>query len=278
MRKNLWKELRGCLCRSRIVVDKVYNMNQVIIDVNLKNISHYPPTCFQNPDNYGYKTKLEWLKKRFSEGLKIKLLYFENDKKCHGYIEYIPGEYAWRAVNAKGYLFIHCIWIYPNNIKYKGLGSLLINECIKDAMEQKKNGVAIVTGKVSFMAEKDLFIKNKFDVVEECGPFTLLAKSFKKSLLPELIRTENQLKKYDGLNIVYSNQCPWVSKFILDVGEIIKKKNLSMKITEIKTAKQAQKSPSIYSVFNLIYNGRILADHYISTTRFLNIINKELKI
>jgi hypothetical protein len=253
-------------------------MNTKIVDVNLENISLYPPACFQNPDNEGYKTKLKWLKKRISEGLKIKLLYLENDKKCHGYIEYIPGEYAWRAVDAKGYLFIHCIWIYPNNIKHKGLGSLLINECVKDAMEQKKNGVAVVTGEVSFLAEKDLFIKNKFNVVEESGHFTLLAKSFKNGFMPKLMKTENHLKKYNGLNIIYSNQCPWVSKFILDVDEIIKKKNLSLKITEIKTAKQAQKAPSIYSVFNLVYNGKILADHYISTTRFLNIINKELKV
>jgi hypothetical protein len=48
-------------------------------------------------------------------------------------------------------------------------------------------------------------------------------------------------------------------------------------IIEIKTAKQAQKAPSLYGIFNLIYNGKLLSDRYISTTRFLNIINKEIK-
>jgi hypothetical protein len=253
-------------------------MNIKIIDVNLDNISLYTPTCFQNPDNEGYKIKLEWLKKRFSEGLKIKLLYIENDKKCHGYIEYIPGEYAWRAVDAEGYLFIHCIWIYPNNIKHKGFGSLLVDECIKDTMEQKRNGVAVISGDVTFMAKEELFIKNKFKVVEESGPFRLLAKSFKKGPMPKFRDAEKQLKKYKGLNIVYSNQCPWVSKFVLDINDIVKRKNLDLKITELKTSKQAQNAPSIYSVFNLVYNGKILADHYISITRFQNIINKELKL
>jgi hypothetical protein len=252
-------------------------MNSKIIDIDSVNISLYPPTCFQNPNNEGYKIKLEWLKKRFSEGLKIKLLYIENDKKCHGYIEYLPGEYAWRAVDAKGYLFIHCIWTYPNNIKHKGLGSLLVDECIKDAVEQQKYGVAVIASEDSFMSKKDLFIKNKFEVVEESGPFTLLVKSFKKGPIPKFRNTEKQLKKYKGLNIVYSNQCPWVSKFVSDIDEILKKKNLNLKITEIKTARQAQNAPSIYSVFNLVYNGKLLADHYISNTRFLNIINKELK-
>ena len=253
-------------------------MNTKIIDVNVDNISLYPPTCFQNPNNEGYKIKLEWLRKRFAEGLKIKMLYIENDKKCHGFIEYIPGEYAWRALDAKGYLFIHCIWIYPNNIKHKGFGSLLVDECIKDAMQKKKNGVAVIAGDVTFMAKENLFIKNKFKVVEESGPFRLLVKSFKKVPLPKFIDTEKQLKKYKGLNIIYSNQCPWVSKFILDIDKIVKKKNLDLKITELKTSKQAQNAPSKYSVFNLIYNGKILADHYISTTRFQNIINKELKL
>ncbi|MFH1946061.1 MAG: hypothetical protein ABIJ35_02505 [Acidobacteriota bacterium] len=39
----------------------------------------------------------------------------------------------------------------------------------------------------------------------------------------------------------------------------------------------AQKGPSLYGVFNLIYDGILLADRYISTTRFQNIINKEIK-
>lgn len=35
-------------------------------------------------------------------------------------------------------------------------------------------------------------------------------------------------------------------------------------------------APSIYATFNLINNGKLLADHYISLTRFNNIIKKEL--
>ena len=135
-------------------------MKPIIIDVDEKNISQYPPVCFLNPKNKGYLIKRDWLLKRFSEGLTIKLLYFANDKKCFGFIEYIPGEYAWRAVDAKGYLFIHCIWITPNAMKQKGYGSLLVKECIEDAWKQGKLGAAVVTSTGTFMADKDLFIKN----------------------------------------------------------------------------------------------------------------------
>ncbi|MCK4756725.1 YoaP domain-containing protein, partial [candidate division WOR-3 bacterium] len=82
---------------------------------------------------------------------------------------------------------------------------------------------------------------------------------------------------YKGWNVIYSNQCPWVARSIKDLGEIAKKKGLKLKVTELKNAKQAQNAPSVYAIFNLVYNGKLLADHYISNTRFLNILKKELQ-
>jgi ribosomal protein S18 acetylase RimI-like enzyme len=116
--------------------------NLEIVTVDADNISKYEPTCFLNPKNEGYQIKREWLKKRFAEGMKIKLLYVEGEKKPVGYIEYVPGEYAWRAVDAKGYMFIHCIWISKNKYKEMGYGSQLIEEAIKDAKSSNMNGVA----------------------------------------------------------------------------------------------------------------------------------------
>jgi N-acetylglutamate synthase-like GNAT family acetyltransferase len=253
------------------------NENPIIIDVNETNITQYPPTCFLNPKNVGYQIKAEWLKERFSEGLKIKLLYFENDKKCHGFIEYVPGEYAWRAVEAKDYLFIHCIWVSPNKFKNKGYGSLLVEECIKDAEKQVKAGVAVIASEGPFMANKDLFLKNGFREVQASGVFTLLVKQLRKAKEPKFKDCEKQLSNYEGLKIVYSNQCPWVARFISELSETIKEKDLKIDVVELKTAEQAQDAPSIYAVFNLVNDGRLLSDHYISNTRFLNILKKELK-
>jgi len=248
-----------------------------IIEVNEINISDYPQViCFINPQHEHYGLKIDWLKKRFREGLKIKLLQTESDQKIAGFIEYMPGEYAWRAVDAKKCLFIHCIWVYPNKNKNKGLGSALVDEVIKDAQKQKMNGVAVIVSDGSFMAKKELFIKNKFEFVEEKGGFQLLVKKFgKKNALPCFTNNEDVLKKYQGWHIVYSEQCPWVARFIEEVKPILKKQGLKIDFHEITTAKEAQTAPSVYSVFNLIKDGKILADRYISTTRFLNIIKKK---
>ena len=249
-----------------------------IINIDKNNISQYEPRCFLKPKNEGYLIKLDWLKKRFSEGLKIKQLYTEKEKKCIGFIEYIPGENAWRAIDAKGYMFIHCLWISPNKYKQKGYGSLLIKECIKDAKKEGKYGVAVVTSEGPFMAGKDLFLKNEFKSVAKAKhSFELMIKTLKKAPLPKFKEWEKQLDKYKGLNIIYANQCPWVARSIKDLNEIAKKKGLKLKVTELQSAKQAQNAPSIYATFNLVYNGKLLVDHYISSKRFLNIINKEVK-
>ena len=250
----------------------------IIIDIDKNNISQYPPKCFLNPKNEGYQIKRAWLEKRFSEGLKIKQLYLEKERKCIGFIEYVPGEYAWRAVDAKGYMFIHCIWISPNKYKEKGYGSLLVKACIKDAKKEGMYGVVVVTSEGPFMAGKQLFLKNGFKSVASAEPsFELMVKTLKKGALPKFKDWEKQLSKYQGLNIIYSNQCPWVARFIEELDENLEKKGLKLKIKELKNAKQAQNAPSIYATFNLVYNGKLLVDHYVSNRRFLNIINKEIK-
>ena len=248
-----------------------------IVSVNSDNISEYQPVCFLNPKNEGYLKKLEWLKESFSQGLIIKLLYLENEKKCNGFIEYIPGEYAWRAVDAKGYMFIHCIWISPNKHKEKGYGSLLVKECLEDAQKEGKYGVAVVTSEGPFMAGKALFLKNDFNSIAKAKPsYELMIRTIKSGPLPKFRDWEKQLSKYQGLNIIYTNQCPWVARSIKELSEISKKKGLKLKIVVLKNARQAQDAPSIYTAFNLIYNGKLLVDHYISSRRFLNIIDKEL--
>ena len=249
-----------------------------IFTINEHNISHYPPRCFLNPKNEGYLIKKDWLLKRFSEGLIIKQLYTADEKKCIGFIEYVPGENAWRAVNAQGYLFIHCIWISPNIYKEKGYGSLLVNECINDAKTHGKEGVAVLTSEGPFIAGKDLFIKNGFQSIASAPPsYELMIKTLKTGPKPKFMDWKNQLSKYNGLNIIYSNQCPWVARFIDELDEIAKKEDLELKVTELKNAKEAQNAPSVYASFNLVYDGKLLADHYISKTRFLNIIKRETK-
>ncbi|UCB44476.1 MAG: GNAT family N-acetyltransferase [Spirochaetota bacterium] len=214
------------------------------------------------------------MKEQFQNGLKIKLLYLTGEKRPIGFIEYVPGEYCWRSVDAKGYMFIHCLWTNGKKHQHQGLGTLLIKEAEKDAKEML--GVSVLTSDKSFMASKEIFIKNGYTIVSESGKEQLMAKQFREGLSPSINKWYEKLEKYQDFSIVYSKQCPWVARFIKEVKPILEEKRLKPEIIELKTAAQAQKAPSLYGVFNLIYNGKLLADRYISTTRFLNILHKEM--
>lgn len=73
--------------------------------------------------------------------MRVKILY--EDERSAGFIEYIPGEFAWRAVKAQGYMVIHCLWVVGKS-KKKGYGSRLLNDCVTDAREMGMHGVAMV--------------------------------------------------------------------------------------------------------------------------------------
>jgi N-acetylglutamate synthase-like GNAT family acetyltransferase len=93
-----------------------------------------------------------------------------------GMLEYIPGKYAHRPVDAEGYIFIHCIFIgFNKEFKGKGYGPSLIDECIKEAQNANMQGVAVVTRIGLFMAKRDIFLQKGFVLVETAEPdFELL--------------------------------------------------------------------------------------------------------
>ena len=60
-----------------------------IITVDGTNFEEYGFFCYKSkPKSQGYQKKLDWLRQRFAEGLRIKILY-ENGRSV-GFIEYIP--------------------------------------------------------------------------------------------------------------------------------------------------------------------------------------------
>ena len=144
-----------------------------IIDVNASNVDETGFfCCMSKRKSVGYQNKLSWLKDRFAEGLKIKML----GGGLRGFIEYIPGQYAWRAVDADGYMFIHCIWVVGQS-KHKGYSALLLSSCLKDAEASGMNGVAVVTSEGNYLVGKKLLLKHGFEVVDEAPPtFSLLVK------------------------------------------------------------------------------------------------------
>ncbi len=250
-------------------------------DISEENIYESPCCGIKNTEHKGYKRKTNWLKTYFQKGLRAKVLYTE-DNRQFGYIEYLPGQYAWRAVDAEGYMFIHCIWTFYKKFKGKGYGKLLIQAAEDDAKKEKMKGVAVVARKRPWLANSDIFLKNSFEFVDKAPPdYELLVKKFKTSSPNPKFRDnwEKKLNKYgEGLTIIRADQCPHSIKFADEIAETAKNiYKLKTSIVELKTHTDAQNAPTPFAVFAIIYNGRILADHPISRTRFNNIMKKVLK-
>lgn len=253
-----------------------------IIDTNADNILEYGVCGYKNIKRAGYPEKIEWLKGRFIEGMKIKTLYSDKDG-TQGMIEYIPGEYCWRPVEASGYMFIHCIFVgFKSAYKGKGYASLLVDECFKDARKENMHGIAVVTRKGPFMAGKELFVKNGFGVVDKAPPdFELLVKKFNKNSPTPKFKGDwgKRLRQYGkGLTIIRADQCPYTVKNIKEITETAEKEyGIKPKIIDLKNYEEAQNSPCAFGTFGIIHEGKVIACHPISKTRFTNIMNKILK-
>ena len=247
-----------------------------IIEVDQQNVAERGFFCMVSKrKSEGYRRKLKWLSARFAEGMKIKMLDLSEGGR--GFIEYIPGKHTWRPVEAKGYLFIHCLWIVGKS-RGKGYGKLLLNECVEDAKKMGMKGVAMVTSERPWLVEKLFLEKHGFELVDQATPsFGLMVKRFGKARPPAF--TDNwdaKLKRCGrGLTIFRSDQCPYIDdavKIIVDVAEQLEINSRVVNLQECRSVREA--SPSPYGIFNVVYNGSLLSYHYLTKKEFLKRLDR----
>jgi hypothetical protein len=191
-----------------------------------------------------------------------------------GFVEYIPGEYAWRAVHSKDYLVIHCLWVV-GKCKKKGYGTRLLDECIEHAQKIGKQGVAMVTSTGVWLADKKLLLKNGFAEVDQAPPsFSLLVKQFDDGPLPAFPTNWDERARHlgDGLTILHSAQCPYIPDAVTIIADFFAKRNISTREIELTSAQEAQElSPSPYGLFGVVYNGELLSYHYLTQKDLLKL-------
>ena len=235
-----------------------------LIDVNAGNVSDLGFfCCMSKRKSEGYQRKLKWLDERFAEGMRIKML----GRGERGFIEYIPGEYAWRAVKAKGYMFIHCLWVVGKS-KGTGFAGRLLESCINDAKKSKMQGVAVITSKKNWLVGSKLFSKHGFETAAQAPPsFDLMVKPFAKGALPSFSNHwEACQKQYGkGLTVLRSDQCPYLEDATRIITQFADEMGIQKKVVELKNCNAVRKkSPSPYGVFNVVYEGKLLSYHYLT--------------
>jgi ribosomal protein S18 acetylase RimI-like enzyme len=248
-----------------------------IVDVNESNLDDYDFLCKKSDKRgEGYQNKVSWIRERFKEGLHIKLLRVREARglTSRGFVEYVPGNHTWRAIDAEDYLVIHCLWVV-GRWKNRGFGTKLIQMCIDDAKKLKKAGVVVVTSSRPWLPDKRMFLKFGYEVVDTAPPsFELQVLRFIQAPPPSFPRDwDNRLKAYgSGMTVVYTPQCPYVAKAVAGVLKAARANGIEARRVELKSTEEVRASaPSAYGTFNMVCNGRLLSYYYLSPEHLLKL-------
>ena len=232
-----------------------------IIDVNASNVDEVGFFCaMSKPGSAGYEEKLAWTRERFQEGLRIK----EVRHGGRGFIEYIPGRFAWRGIEAANYMVIHCMWVV-GRAQGKGQGKTLLQACIRDAREAGLSGIAAVSakGKVG-LVDTDFFLHNGFHVVQSTCGMDLVALKFDHAAADPHFSLDLKKKARalgDGLTVVSSPQCPYTYERAQQVVESARADKIRARSLRVNSLKQLrQTSPSPYASFDIVYDGEVISN------------------
>lgn len=261
--------------RGSRLTDKGKADKPVIVNVDRTNVDQTGFFCLMSrKKSEGYSRKLSWVKARLDEGMRIKMLKLPE----RGFIEYIPGEHAWRAVEAKGWMVIHCLWVVGKS-KGKGLGGFLLDECVKDAKKSGMRGVAMVTSTGNWLAGRELLEGHGFKAVDSAPPsFTLMVKTLTPGPLPSFPKDWDARAKRcgRGLTIFRSDQCPYISDATRTLEATAAQKKIRSRVVNLRTAREVQTlSPSAYGVFQAVLDGKLVSYHYLLEKDALELLERK---
>lgn len=250
-------------------------MNQPL-EIIKNRLDQHGCYCMRSMQKHsGYIKKVKWTEENFDQGLEY--VQIKEGKKTLGFIEYAPGEQCWRVVHADGYMVIHCLWV---GVSGMGLGSQLVQLCVEEARQRKMKGVAVLTNAdTGWTPSKDIFIKNGFSFVES-GPysFELYAYPFQDEELPYFpVDWNERLARFpEGLTILKGDQCPYLDVATENLVRAADTEHIRPEIIHFQDrAQMMELAPTPYGVFNVIYNGELIAYHRMTTKAFSRALQKK---
>lgn len=219
--------------------------------------------------------KKAWLKDRFDEGL----VFYRSAERGKCFIEYIPAEKAWAPICADGYLFINCLWI-AGALKGHGYSNDLLDECIRDAKQQNKKGLCILSSvkKKEFLSDPKYLSYKGFQVADEAvSGITLMY--FPLDPNAQIPRFKECAKKAaideNGFVIYYTDQCPFTYYWVPRVAEVAKEHGIFVKTVHITDRETAQNMPVPVTTYALFQDGKYITHGIQSDKKFLKLAGIE---
>lgn len=219
--------------------------------------------------------KKEWLKKRFEEGL----VFYRSEERGKCFIEYIPAENAWIPIQADGYLYINCLWV-SGALKGHGYSNDLLAECIRDAKEQGRSGICILSAegrKREFLADPKFLAYHGFQVadISDCGITLYYLPLEQNAELPKFRECAKHPEvKERGFVLYYTDQCPFTYYWVPRIEEVSKENNIPLKVIHITCREDAQNVPAPVTTYALFRDGKFLTQAIQSDKKFLKLSEK----
>lgn len=216
--------------------------------------------------------KKEWMKQRFDEGL----VFYRSEERGKCFIEYIPAENAWMPICAPDYIYINCLWI-AGSLKGYGYSNDLLNECIRDAREQGKKGICILSSdgrKREFLSDPKYMAYKGFSVADttDCG-INLMYLPLEPNVEPlkfkECAKHPNVAEH--GFVLYYTDQCPFTYYWAPRVQEVAKEHNIPLKVIHVTSKEQAQNLPAPATTYALFKDGKFITHAIQSDKKFLSL-------
>ena len=232
-----------------------------IVEITPENISRFKLFCTQSKNaQEGIDLKKKWFLDNYDLGLRT--LYIVDEHRICGFIEYSLDQ-PFRSITSDNFSIINCIWAKP------GYGKPLLTKYID--LSINKNGMAVLTSNNMWLAEEGIFFKNGFSQIDEFVYKTGVYS--KKSLSIKLLSRKNNskasdpsfnlsflsnYKKLKGINIIYSNQCPYIRNKLTLYSQLERELEIHFNYIEISSRKDLIEYGGIYGSFAIVVDGEYI--------------------
>ena len=216
-------------------------------------------------------SKKKWLSDCFEDGL----VFLKSLERGKCFIEYIPAENAWNPLDAKGYMYIDCLWV-SGSLKGHGYAGELLDECIKDSKDKKMKGLCVLSSckKKPFLSDPKFLEHKGFRVADEADngiqlwylPFSEKAEKPRFKVCARHPHIDEK-----GYVLYYTDQCPFNARYVPILIETAKKHSIPFKTIKLQDKKEAQNAPTPVTTYALFKDGEYITNEQMNDKRFLKL-------
>ena len=245
------------------------------IRITKENIEKEHICCaISNNNDVQVASKKAWMEQLFDDGL----VFLKSAERGKCFIEYLPAENAWVPICAPGYLYIDCLWV-SGSFKGHGYSNDLLGECLRDAGEQGKKGLCILSSakKKPFLADPK-YLKHKGFTVADESENGIQLWYLPRDSGAETPRFKDCAKKprveEKGYVLYYTSQCPYNAKYVPTLIETAKAEGVPFRAIHLETRQDAQNAPTPVTTYALFFDGEYVTNEQMNDKRFLKLLGK----